>query len=62
MVAGFDGIEFYNVDEVEGLAEAAFYGVLATPSILVIGEDGEQIASWRGDVPSKEDLRVCMRV
>ncbi|MDI6715968.1 MAG: thioredoxin family protein [Actinomycetota bacterium] len=47
---------FYNVDEVDGLAEAAFYGVVSTPSIIVTDDSGKELASWRGEVPSRQEI------
>jgi len=49
-------VEQYDVEQVAGLAEAAFYGVLSTPSIVVVDQDGKEVVSWRGEVPSKEEL------
>lgn len=49
-------VELYNLDEVDGLAEAAFYGIMSTPSIIVTDNTGKELISWRGDVPSKQDL------
>jgi glutaredoxin len=46
----------YNVDEAEGLAEAQFYTVLATPSLILCDENDEEITSWRGLAPSKEEV------
>lgn len=48
--------EFYDLDDMEGLAEGAFHGVLATPSIIVCDEGGKEIISWRGEVPSRQQL------
>lgn len=56
ITADLRNVEHYDVDEIEGLSEAAFYGVLSTPSIVVVNGTGKEVASWRGEVPSKEDL------
>lgn len=49
-------VEYYNIEEVDGLTEATYYGIASTPSILVLDDnDNEQIA-WRGTVPSKDEL------
>jgi protein-disulfide isomerase len=46
----------YDVETAEGLAEATFFGVQATPTIIV-EDDGENIlAEFRGQVPSREEL------
>lgn len=48
--------ELFNIDEVDGLAEAAFYGVLSTPSIIVTDSSGQELAAWRGEVPNRQDI------
>lgn len=55
--AGIDGVEVFDVGEMDGLAEASFYGVLATPSVLVVDMQGREIASWRGEVPDRGRLK-----
>lgn len=57
--------EGYNVDEycmetAEGLAEGVFYGVLSTPTMLVVDRDDMPLVSWRGVVPPLEDVRSAM--
>ncbi len=60
MVAQLKNVEFFDVGEVEGLAEAAFYGVMSTPSIVITDEIGKEIMGWRGIVPKIEELKkVC---
>jgi hypothetical protein len=55
-VEGITGVEVYSVDEVDGLAEASFYGVLATPTVLVLDGDDRELASWRGEAPDRAAL------
>jgi len=55
-VEGIGGIEVYSVDEADGLAEASFYGVLSTPTVLVLDETDREIASWRGEAPDRAAL------
>lgn len=55
-VKDLSGIEYYNVEEAGGLAEAAFYGVMATPSLVISGEDGSEIVSFRGEMPQVEEI------
>ncbi len=54
---GLTGLEVYDVGDVDGLAEASFYSVMATPSILVVDASGKEIASWRGEVPDRATIR-----
>lgn len=56
LLASSPNVEYLNVDEVEGLAEAAFYGVLSTPSIIVTEDDGREIKAWHGEVPVQGDI------
>ena len=46
----------YDVETVEGLAEATFFGVQATPTIIVEDADENMVADFRGQVPSREEL------
>ncbi|MDD5748688.1 MAG: hypothetical protein PHP64_06555 [Actinomycetota bacterium] len=46
----------YSIDESEGLAEAAFYSVLCTPSIVLVDEDDQVIQSWRCHVPRPAEI------
>jgi glutaredoxin len=55
---GLDGLEVYDVGEVDGLAEAAYYGVLSTPSVIVFDERGSELRSWRGEAPGRKDLEA----
>jgi hypothetical protein len=51
----------YDLETIEGLAEAAFYGVMATPTIIV--EDGEdnELAAWRGTVPTPQEIEGVLQ-
>ena len=51
-------VEFYDVEEREGLAEAQFYSILATPTLILCHDNEEESEkkSWRGEVPSKEEI------
>ncbi|NWG02038.1 MAG: thioredoxin family protein [Syntrophaceae bacterium] len=47
----------YDLDTVEGLGEASFYSILATPSIVIEDEEEREVVSWRGVVPSLQEVR-----
>lgn len=55
-------VEYFNVDQPEGLAEAQLYSVMATPSLIVCKDDAdeEEIESFRGEAPSKQELLSSM--
>jgi hypothetical protein len=55
---GLSDLEVFDVDEVDGLAEARFYGVLATPSVLIVDAQGHEVAGWRGQAPERARLRM----
>ena len=59
-IAGASNIELLELDisEVDGMAEAGFHGVMATPTTVVVDENEDEIASWRGDLNSEELSRV----
>lgn len=58
--AGIDGVEVYDVGQVDGLAEAAFHGVLSTPTVLVVDTSGSEIAGWRGEAPERLALLAAV--
>lgn len=53
-------VEYHNLDEVDGLAEGAYYMVVATPTVIVIDENGREVGSWRGEVPSLKELKEML--
>lgn len=48
-------IEYHNIKTVDGLAEAAFFNVLSTPSV-VLADGCKEIKSWKGKVPEADEL------
>lgn len=46
----------YNVDDSEGLAEAAFHSVLCTPSMILVDDEDHVIQSWRCHVPRPSEI------
>jgi thioredoxin-related protein len=53
--------EHLDLETVEGLAEGAYYSVFSTPSILIVDEGGNEIHSWRGEVPSVNSLESVLK-
>ena len=47
----------YDLDTIDGLAEASFYSILSTPSIVIEDEQEREVISWRGEVPSLQEVR-----
>jgi hypothetical protein len=47
----------YDLDTIDGLAEASFYSILSTPSIIIEDEEEREVISWRGDVPTLQEVK-----
>jgi len=47
----------YDVDTIDGLAEASFYSVLSTPSLIIEDEEEREVISWRGVVPTLQEVK-----
>ena len=49
-------VEYFSVDDPDGLAEAQFYSVMATPTLVLAYETDKEVASWRGAAPEKKEV------
>jgi hypothetical protein len=47
----------YDLDTIDGLAEASFYSILSTPSLIIEDEEEREVMSWRGVVPTLQEVR-----
>jgi len=47
----------YDLDTIDGLAEASFYSILSTPSIIIEDEEERELISWRGVVPTLQEVK-----
>lgn len=52
--------ESIDVDTVDGMAEAAYFDVFSTPSVLVLNDSGKELKSWRGVPPSLEEIKKVL--
>jgi len=50
-------VSYHDIKSIEGLSEAVLFGVMTTPSMIITGEDGEEIHSWKGDVPDIDEVK-----
>ena len=55
-------IEWYDLDEDEGLSEAVYFDVLSTPSFIIVDESDSEVKAWRGDLPSVELLQKELKI
>jgi hypothetical protein len=53
---GYQVVE-YDLDTTDGLAEGAFHSVLATPTLLLVNDEDDVLADWRGDVPTLDSVK-----
>lgn len=49
-------IKEFDVNDVDGMSEAAFHAVMGTPTTIVVDSNDSEIASWRSQIPPKEEL------
>ena len=50
------GVSFYNLETFAGQAEAAWYGIGDDAPAMVVEQDGEVTACWKGDLPDLRSL------
>lgn len=48
-------VEFWDVTDTDGLAEASFYSVYSTPSLILVSNEGKELAGWRAEVSSTDE-------
>lgn len=49
----------YDLETTEGLAEAAFYSVLSSPTIILTDNRDKSVAEWRDRIPTLEEARYA---
>ena len=53
-------VEYHDITTIDGLAESTFFGVMSTPSILVVGGDDTEKIGWRSAVPGLDEVRKVL--
>lgn len=54
-------VEQHDISIPDGLAEAQLYQVMATPTIVITDESNNEIKSWRGEVPAKDEVESSLK-
>ena len=54
-------VEYYDIKNEDGLAEALSYDVMATPSLIVMDDKNKVVKEWLGQAPSVEELTKVAR-
>ena len=47
----------FDLDTIDGLAEASFYSILSTPSLIIEDEEEKEVVGWRVIVPTLEEVK-----
>jgi hypothetical protein len=50
-------VEYFDLSTVDGLAEGAYHSVMGAPTLLLVDDEDQELAEWRGVVPSPEEIR-----
>jgi|TARA_Y100000310_G_scaffold330228_1_gene401523 glutaredoxin len=50
-------VEYFDTEDIDGLAEGSFYMVMATPSTVLVDDSGKEIDSWRGVAPDADKIK-----
>ncbi|MBN2231822.1 MAG: thioredoxin family protein [Deltaproteobacteria bacterium] len=54
-------VNIFDTGAAAGLAEASFFGIMATPSLLVVDNDDRVVGAWRGTVPGRDEVDRLLR-
>jgi len=49
--------EIYDVKTVDGLAEATLFGIMGTPSVVVVDDSNKEMKTWRSEIPSMKEIK-----
>lgn len=56
LASRFRFARIYDMDDMDGLAEAAYHSVLCTPSLILVDDSGLEVQSWRCKVPNPKEI------
>ena len=49
-------VKYYDIKEPDGLTEGVMHDVMSTPSIIIVDDSDNEIASYRSDVPKMDEI------
>lgn len=55
-LGGKFAVEMIDCSSPAGLREAQKYNLLATPALIIVDKEGKELNSWRGEVPTEEEV------
>ena len=50
-------VSYPDKESLDGLSEFTYHDIMATPSMVLVNDDGNELHSWRGDVPSLDEVK-----
>jgi len=50
-------VQYFDIETIDGLAEASYYDIASTPSIVILDNNDNEIKIWRGKTPRLEEVR-----
>jgi len=50
-------VQYFDIEKIDGLAEASYYDIASTPSIIILDSEDNEIKIWRGKTPRLEEIR-----
>jgi len=50
-------VEYHDTGNPAGLAESMLYSVMATPTSVLVDDNDDEVESWRGTPPDKEQIK-----
>ncbi len=54
-------VEEFDVKTPDGLAEALEYGIMATPSVVILDEEQNVMKEWNGVAPTLEEMNKILK-
>jgi len=51
---------YYDLGTADGLAEASYYGILSTPTLIVEDKEEMTLADFRGTVPTPQQIKEIL--
>lgn len=55
-------VKLFDIRTIDGMTEAAFHEVLATPTTLIVDDEENELFSWRGEPPTLEELEENLNI
>ena len=57
---GIANLSVYDLGDLQGIVEATSWGVMTSPSVVVVDSAGHEIAAWHGEAPQPAEIRAVL--